>query len=66
MDLISRELEDLVGLAVEDAAATKVVMCLDLEAETCDVHDGDKIGASVIGSLVRKNGRGGVINDFGT
>ena len=65
LDLTSRELEDLVGLAVQDAAATKVARDLDLEVETCDMHDGDKIGTSAIGSLVRKDGRGGVINDFG-
>ena len=65
LDLTSRELEDLAGLAVQDTVATKVARDLDLEVETCDMHDGDKIGASAIGLLVRKDGRGGVINDFG-
>ena len=65
LDLTSRELEDLVALAVQDSSAIKVARDLDLEVETCDMHDRDKISASAIGSLVRKDGRGGVINDFG-
>ena len=28
------------------------------------MHDGDKVGASAIGRLVRKDGRGGVVNSF--
>ena len=38
----------------------------DIEVETCDMHDGDKVGASAIGRLVRKYGRGGVVNSFPT
>ena len=28
------------------------------------MHDGDKVGANAIGKLVRKYGRGGVVNSF--
>ena len=49
LDLTSRELEELVGLYVQYAAATKVARDLDLEIETCDMYDGDKIVSSFIG-----------------
>ena len=39
---------------------------MDLEVEACDVRDGEKIDTGSIGSLVRKDGRDGVINDFGS
>ena len=64
LDLTYRELEDLVGLAVQDTAATKVDRDLDLEVESCGMHDGDKIGVSDVGSLEKKYDRGGDINNF--
>ena len=50
--------------AVQDTAAKKIARDLDFEAETWDMHDGDKVGSSAVGELVRKNGRGGIIYPF--
>ena len=36
----------------------------DLEVETCDMHDGDKVGTSAIGRLVRKDGWRNIVNPF--
>ena len=54
----------IVSSSVQDAAAKSVAKAWDLEVETCDMHDGDKLGASAIGRLVRKDGRTNVINPF--
>ena len=55
---------EVCGASVQDAAARSVARLLNLEEETCDMHDGDKIGRSAIGELLRKDGRGGFINPF--
>ena len=47
------EYEEIVGLTVKDAAYKAVASLLKLEEDTCDIHDTDKVGKSVIGELVR-------------
>jgi len=54
----------IVSSSVQDAAAKSVAKAWDLEVATCDMHDGDKVGASAIGRLVRKDGRRNVVNPF--
>ena len=61
-DRTNFDLKQIEGCAVQDSAAKSVARAWDLEVETCDMHDGDKVGASAIGRLVRKYGRGGVVN----
>ena len=46
------------------AVVKSVARLLNVEEETCDMHDGDKIGRSAIGELLRKDGSGGFINPF--
>jgi len=58
------ELQEIIACSVQDGAAKGETKAWDLEVETCDMHDGDKIGASAIGRLVRKDGRGNVVNPF--
>ena len=56
--------EELMSCSVQDAAAKSVAKAFGFEEETCDMHDGDKVSASAIGQLVRKDGRGNVVNPF--
>ena len=64
-DVTGFNFEDLFGLAIQDRGATKVAKALELDEEICDMHNGDKIGASAIGELTRsKNSQ--VINPFPT
>ena len=63
-DRTNFDLKQIAGCAVQDASAKSVARAWDLEVETCDMHDGDKVGASAIGRLVRKDRRGGVVNSF--
>ena len=65
VDMIGKQFDDLFGLAIQGGAATKVAKDLGFEEEVCDMHDGDKVGASAIGELVRKRG-GRIINAFDT
>ena len=58
------DLKNITGCALQDAASKSVSMAWDLEFETCDMHGGGKFGASTIGRLVQKYGRGGVVNSF--
>ena len=53
------DFKQIVSSSVQDAAAKSVANAWELEVETCDrMHDGDnKVGASAIGRLVRKDGR---------
>ena len=48
-------LKQIAGCAVQDAAAKSATRAWDLEVETCDMHGGDKVGASAIGRLVQKD-----------
>ena len=49
-------LTSIIGAAVQNRAALTVSGCIGLdEAKACDLHDGDKIGRSAIGELVRSN-----------
>ena len=63
-DRTNFDLKRIAGCAVQDADAKIVARAWDIEVETCDMHDGDKVGAGAIGRLVRKYGRGGVVNSF--
>ena len=56
--------KQIVSSSVQDAAAKSVANAWELEVETCDMHDGDKVGASAIGRLVRKDGRRNIVNPF--
>ena len=47
------------GHGKQDRAALRVAGLLGFEKEGCDMHDGDKVGRSALGDLVRKDGRGG-------
>ena len=55
--------DDIVGSAVQDAAAKSVARLLGLEVETCDMHDTDKVGQSAIGELTRRKD-GEEVNPF--
>ena len=50
--------------SVRDADAKSVAKAFGFEEETCDMHDGEKVSASAIGQLVRKDGRGNIVNPF--
>ena len=58
------DFKQIVSSSVQDAAAKSVANAWDLEVEMCDMHDGDKVGASAIGRLVRKDGRRNIVNPF--
>ena len=45
------------GSAISDRAAKGVSGDLDLEEEVCGMHDGDKLGQSATGALVRSKGK---------
>ena len=62
--VIDFDLKQIAVCAVQDYAAKSVARAGDIEVETCGMHDGEKFGASAIGRLVRKDGRGGVVNSF--
>ena len=50
------DLQDICGIAKQDRAALTVAGYLDMdERESCDMHDGDKIGKSTIGDLTRSS-----------
>ena len=53
----SLEFDKVCGSGVQDKAALKTAQLLGLEKESCDMHDGDKIGKSAIGELVRSRNR---------
>ena len=54
---------DIFGSAISDRAAKGVSTQLGLEEEICGMHDGDKLGQSAVGALVRKKDKK-VINAF--
>jgi len=58
------DFNEVCGASVQDAAARSVARLLNLEEETCNMHDSNKIGRSAIGELLRKDGSGGYINPF--
>ena len=53
----SLEFDKVCSSGVQDKAALKTAELLGLEKESCDMHDGDKIGKSAIGELVRSRNR---------
>eukprot|EP00957_Ditylum_brightwellii_P004603 350099-Ditylum_brightwellii.AAC.1 len=57
-------MKQIVSSAVHDAAAKGVAKAWDLEVETCDMHDGDKVGLSAVGRLISKDGRGSIVIPF--
>ena len=48
-DSTNFDLKQIAGSAVQDAAVKSVARAWDLEVETCDMQDGDKVGASAMG-----------------
>lgn len=55
-EITNHNFSDICGCSVQDSAAKSIARHLDLEEETCDMHDTDKIGRSAIGELLRKKG----------
>ena len=46
------EFGNICSCSIQDSAAKSVARHLELEAETCDMHDTDKMGRSAIGELL--------------
>ena len=63
-DIISLHFSDICGCAVKDTGAKSVAWLLEVEEETCNMHDSDKIGRSVIGELLRMDGNKKPVNPF--
>ena len=62
--MLGQELAVICDASVQDQAALSVSNLLNIiEAEPCDIQDGDKIGRSAIGELTRSNKKV-VINPF--
>ena len=58
LEMTGMNLITICGIAVQDRAALSVPAYLGFdEAESCDMHDGDKIGRSAIGELIRSRGK---------
>eukprot|EP00957_Ditylum_brightwellii_P027817 2103360-Ditylum_brightwellii.AAC.1 len=57
-------MKQIVSSTVQNAAAKSVAKAWDLEVETCDMHDGDKVDSNAVGRLVRKDGRKNIANSF--
>ena len=55
---------DICSSSVQDTAAKGVACFLELEVETCDMHNTNKILRSAIDELLRCDGRGGIVNKF--
>ena len=61
IEICGMDLSQICGIAKQDRAALTVPGYLDMdEKESCDMHDGDKIGKSAIGDLTRSKGKIGV------
>ena len=63
-ELTGFDFNDICGALVQDAAAKSIARILNLEEETCDMHNGDKIGRSAIGEFLHKDGSGNFSNPF--
>ena len=63
LELTDKQFKDIFSSSVQDQAAKKVAKELDVATDTCDMHQGDKIGASAVGELTRSRD-GVVINAF--
>jgi hypothetical protein len=61
-DLVGRSAQELLAAMRADRAALGVAAQLALEKEACGMHDGDKLGSSAVGKLVRRVRRGPIIN----
>ena len=46
-DRTNFDLKQISGCAVQDAAAKSVTRAWYIEVETCDMHDGEKVGRSL-------------------
>ena len=58
IEMTGMELSSIIGAAVQDRAALSVPDYIGLdEAEACDMHDGDKIGRTALGELVRSKNK---------
>ena len=53
-EIFGEDFSNVFGMSVQDAAATKIAKDMGFEVETCDMHDSDKVGASVVGELTRR------------
>ena len=62
--VIAFSFRNVCGCSVQDAGAKSVARHLELEEETCNIHDSDKIGKSTIGELLRRKRGNGFINPF--
>ena len=51
-------------LIMSDRAALRAAKLLRQYPDACGMHDVDKLASAGVGTLVRKDGRGGVINPF--
>ena len=58
------DFEKIVLSEVKDSEANSVVSSWDLEVETRDAHDGNKVGASSMERFIRKYGRGNTFDHF--
>jgi hypothetical protein len=62
--LVGLELHELIAVVTSDRAAAGVGNVLEVpDSNVCLMHDGDKVGKSAIGDLVRSK-KGKVINPF--
>ena len=51
-------------LIMSDRAALRAAKLLRQYPDACGMHDVDKLASAGVGTLVRKDSRGGVINPF--
>ena len=58
------DFNQIASYSVQDAVAKSVAKSQDLETETCDMHNGDRVGSSAAGRLVRKYERTNAVNAF--
>lgn len=62
-DVTSYDFEKIICTAMQDCGALKVAQVLDLDEEKCMMHQGDKIGKSCVGELVRTKNQQ-IVNAF--
>lgn len=51
--VLGYKIKQLAGTGISDRAAKKVQEELEVDDEVCEMHDGDKVGSSATGKLVR-------------
>jgi hypothetical protein len=60
----NQALDKIMCLLMSDKAAVRAAKLLKQYPDTCGMHDIDKVASSGVGTLVRKDGRGGDVNPF--